>query len=155
MKSHEIIVEYYRRGVKIGNNCTICSYLLTKGPFLIEIGDETIISTNVTFGTHDNSAKLIFGSRGDMYGKIVIGNNCFIGQNSTILYGVSLADNIIVAAGSVVTSSFYDSNIIIGGNPARVISSWEKYKEKYESNAIRRNELLKQIGNDSSFLVKR
>lgn len=156
LKSHEIIVDYYRRGgVKIGNNCTICSYLLTKEPFLIEIGDETIISTNVTFVTHDNSAKLIFGSRGDLYGKIVIGNNCFIGQNSTILYGVSLADNIIVAAGSVVTRSFNDSNIIIGGNPARVISSWDKYKEKYESNAIRRNEMLKQIENDSSFLVKR
>lgn len=71
------------------------------------------------------------------------------------LYGVSLADNIIVAAGSVVTRSFNDSNIIIGGNPARVISSWDKYKEKYESNAIRRNEMLKQIENDSSFLVKR
>lgn len=142
-------------GVKIGKHCTICSYLLTKEPFLIEIGDETIVSTNVTFVTHDNSAKLVFGSHGDLFGKIQIGSRCFIGQNSTILYGVRLADNIIVAAGSVVTKSFDDSNIIIGGNPARVISSWDKYKEKYESNAIRRNEMLKQIESNGSFLIKR
>lgn len=156
LKSHEILVEYYRRGgVKIGNECTICSNVLTKEPFMIEIGNRTIISTNVTFVTHDNSAKMIFGSRGDLYGRITIGDNCFIGENSTILYGVDLADNIIVAAGSVVTKSFNESNIIIGGNPARIISSWKKYEEKYECKAIRRNEMLKLIETDDSFLVKR
>lgn len=122
---------------------------------MIEIGNQTIISTNVTFVTHDNSAKMIFGSRGDLYGKIIIGNNCFIGENSTILYGVNLADNIIVAAGAVVTKSFNESNVIIGGNPARIISNWEKYKEKYECKAIRRSEMLKLIKTDHSFLVER
>ena len=122
---------------------------------MIEIGSQTIISTNVSFVTHDNSAKMIFGSRGDLYGKIIIGDNCFIGENATILYGVTLADSIIVAAGSVVTKSFNESNIIIGGNPARIISNWKKYKEKYENKAIRRNEMLKLIETEDSFLVER
>lgn len=156
LKSHEILVDYYRQGgVKVGKDCTICSYILTKEPFMLEIGDRTIVSTNVTFVTHDNSAKMIFGSRGDLYGKIIIGDNCFIGENSTILYGVNLADSIIVAAGAVVTKSFNESNVIIGGNPARIISSWEKYEKKYECKAIRRSEMLKLIENDDSFLVKR
>ena len=88
-------------GVKIGKNCMICSSLLTKEPYLIEIGNNTTVSTNVSFVTHDNSAKLIFGAQGDLFGRIVVGDNCFIGANTTILYGVELADNIIVAAGSV------------------------------------------------------
>lgn len=155
-KSHEILINYYRRGgVRIGENCTICSDLLTKESFLIEIGNDTIVSTNVTLVTHDNSAKLIFGAKGDLFGSIKIGNNCFIGENSTILYGVTLADNIIVAAGAVVTKSFAESNVIIGGNPARIISSWKTYKEKYEKKAIRRNEMMKRIGVDDSFLVER
>lgn len=156
-RSHEIVVEYYRRkgGVKIGKKCLICSSLLTKEPHLIEIGNNTTVSTNVSFITHDNSAKLIFGKRGDLFGKIVIGDNCFIGANATILYGVELENNIIVAAGAVVANSFHESNVIIGGNPAKVISSWDKYRNKYQNNAIRRSEMQKRIESDFSFLVKR
>lgn len=72
-----------------------------------------------------------------MFGKISIGKNCFIGANSVILYGVTLADNIIVAAGSVVTKSFHEERIIIGGNPAKKISTWDSFAEKskgYEWN---------------------
>lgn len=68
-----------------------------------------------------------------MFGKIVVGNNCFIGERATLLYGVELADNIIVAAGSVVTKSFSESNIIIGGNPAKKISTWEQFRKKVKT----------------------
>ncbi len=50
---------------------------------------------------------------------IVIGNNCWIGTNVVILPGVELGDNTIVAAGSVVTKSFIDGNVIIKGVPAK------------------------------------
>lgn len=66
----------------------------------------------------------------DIFGAINIGDNCFIGANTVILPGVTLVDNIIVAAGSVVTKSFYENNIIIGGNPARKITTWEASLEK-------------------------
>jgi len=51
---------------------------------------------------------------------IRIGKKCWIGANAIILPSVELGDNVIVAAGSVVNKSFPD-NIVIGGNPARVI----------------------------------
>lgn len=121
---------------------------------MIEIGDHVTISSNVSFVTHDNSAKYLFNDRGDLFGKIIIRNNCFIGQNATLMYGVELADNIIVAAGSVVTKSFHESNIIIGGNPAKVIGTWDDFRKKYETKAIRRKDLGKYI-EDDSFFVRR
>ena len=66
----------------------------------------------------------------------MIGDNCFIGAKSTILYGVELADNIIVAAGSVVTKSFKNKNVIIAGNPARVINDWDNYSTKILNYAL-------------------
>lgn len=55
------------------------------------------------------------------FGKpITIGDNCWIGGHATINPGVTLGNNVVVASGAVVTKSFGD-NVIIGGNPAKVI----------------------------------
>lgn len=51
---------------------------------------------------------------------ITIGNNVWIGGSAIVVPGVTLGDNVVVAAGAVVTKSFPD-NVVIGGNPARVI----------------------------------
>lgn len=149
------IERYYRKnGIKLGNNCLICSYIMTREPYLLEIGDNVIISTNVTFITHDRSPKLWYGW-GDLYGKIKIGNNCFIGENATILYGVELADNTLVAAGSVVTKSFHDKGCVIGGNPARIIGCWDDLKNKYSNKVIKRKNMIVRVNLDESFLVKK
>ena len=51
---------------------------------------------------------------------VVIGEGCFIGANSLILKGTTLGNNVVVGAGSVVCGQFPD-NVIIAGNPAKVI----------------------------------
>lgn len=51
---------------------------------------------------------------------IIIGDGCFIGSNSIILKGTNLGKNCVVGAGSVVSGSFPD-NVIIAGNPAKII----------------------------------
>lgn len=126
-------------GVKIGANSHIYSNILTPESFLIEIGDNVTISSDVIFVTHDNSVIKIDSTKPNLFGKIVVGNNCFIGQRSMLLYGITLADSIIVAAGSVVTKSFDESNIIIGGNPARKISSFEKMETSLDKALSRKN----------------
>lgn len=156
LRSHECLNDYYRKkGVKIGKGCLMCSNPVTKEPNLVEIGENTTISTGVTFITHDNSIKLLFPEKTDVFGKIKIGNNCFIGQNTTIMYGVTIADNVIVAAGSVITKSIIETNIIVGGNPARKLSDWTDFKEKMRSKAICRRELNELLLKDDSFLVNR
>ena len=53
---------------------------------------------------------------------ITIGDNCWLGGHVTVLPGVTLGENVVVGAGSVVTKSFGD-NVVIVGNPARVIKT--------------------------------
>lgn len=96
---------------------------------LISIGNDTVISKNVEFLTHDFSIarglqaidkKVAERGKDEFFlKKIHIGNNCFIGLNSTLLPGCSIGDNVIVGAGSVVRGYIPD-NVIIYGNPATV-----------------------------------
>ena len=53
---------------------------------------------------------------------IKIGNNVWIGANSLILGGVNITgSNVVIAAGSIVTKSFSESNVVLAGCPARII----------------------------------
>lgn len=65
----------------------------------------------------------------DVFGKVKIGNNVYIGNNALIMPGVSIGNNVLVAAGSVVCKSVPD-NVVIGGNPARILQSIEQYIDK-------------------------
>lgn len=122
MNKHYIIVSL--------TNFRCFSDIVGPEAYLIEIGNNVTISANDNFITHDNSLiKLSLGGT-DTFGKIKIGDNCFIGLGSIILPGVTLEDNIIVGAGSIVTKSFSESNIVIAGNPARKICTWNELKEK-------------------------
>ncbi|MFC2138511.1 acyltransferase [Bacteroidota bacterium] len=58
---------------------------------------------------------------------IIIKKNSWIGTNSIILPGVELGEHTIVGAGSVVTKSFKEGNILIAGNPAKVIKKLDNY----------------------------
>lgn len=51
---------------------------------------------------------------------VTLGDNCWVGGMAVINPGVTLGNNVVVASGAVVTKSFGD-NVVIGGNPARVI----------------------------------
>lgn len=156
-KHKETIIKFFRKqGIKIGGGGTnICCNIVTPESYLIEIGNNVTIGDKVDFITHDNSISKISPETINLFGKIVIGNNCFIGERSTILYGVILADNIIVAAGSVVVDSFLTERIIIGGNPARVISTWEKFFEKSKDHARGRKDIQQVLCEHPELLVKR
>lgn len=112
-------------------------------PYLIKIGDNCLITDGVSFITHDGAIQVPFIKDGlsvsDVYSKkstfgcIAIGDNVFIGVGSIILPNTKISSNCIVAAGSVVTGEF-ESGVVIGGNPAKIICSLEDY---YSRNADR------------------
>jgi acetyltransferase-like isoleucine patch superfamily enzyme len=133
---------YYARkiGVTIGNGCRIYTKSFGSEPFFIKIGNNVTVTSGVKFLTHDGSTWLFRDTRGRryFYKRIEIGNNVFIGVNTILMPGVRIADNVIVAAGTVVTKSI-PSNVIVGGNPARVIGSYDDYAQRvlttYKSEA--------------------
>lgn len=141
-KNKEYISDYYRaKGMEVGVNCNIVTEINTSEPFLIRIGDNTTLAGGVVLMTHDNCVSKIIPNSTDLMGYIRIGNNCFLGANVIVMYGVTLADNIVVASGSVVTKSFLTPGVIIGGNPAKVISTFEKFEEKHRYHALNLDEL--------------
>ena len=154
----EVISKFFRKqGMHIGKGCNITCNISTPEPWLIHIGDNVAIAGSVAFITHDNSIMKIDKKTINLFGRIRIGNNCFIGRRATIMYGVTLADNIIVAAGSLVTNSFSQSNIIIGGVPARVIGTWEEFYKRNAPFAMGKREGRQRAlaGDDSKFIIKK
>jgi len=127
-------VQYARRlGVRIGNNNRLmaCRHGMFGGePYLIKIGSDCLISGEVQFLTHDGSASLFRKEfpHAFIYMPISIGNNVFIGYRCVILPGVSIGDNVAIGAGSVVTKDI-PSNCIAAGVPAKVIRTYDEYKE--------------------------
>lgn len=79
------------------------------------------------------------GGVSDIFGKICIGDNAFIGAHAIILPGVTIGNRCIVGAGAVVTKSFPDGSII-GGNPARLIGNSDDFLEKYKNIAFGRKD---------------
>lgn len=131
-KRKEFINNFFRRnGVVIGSNCSIFANILSSEPYLINIGNNVTISNDVQLITHDNSIiKPSKNALTDLFGMIIIEDNCFIGAHTVILPGITIKKNCIVAAGSVVTKSVFKENLIIGGNPARIIGDTNDFLRK-------------------------
>lgn len=146
--------------VKIGFKCQISTKFWGTEPYLIEIGDHVHVTRGVRFINHDGAVWVFReqNSHFDVFGRIKIGNNTFIGNDSTILYGVSIGKNCIVGACSVVTKSIPDG-FVVAGNPAKFICTTEEYYKKmlpYNTNfKDAKNKRLKLLQLDESFFIKR
>ena len=113
----------FGKNIKIGKNVFINSGCRFQDQGGITIGDGSLIGHNVVLATinHDYNPK----KRGMMYLKpIVLEENSWIGSNATILPGITIGENSIVAAGSVVTKDV-PANTIVAGNPAKFMSNLE------------------------------
>lgn len=117
-------------GAKVGKNCRFYSLNMFSEPYLIEIGDNVIVSGQVIFVTHDGGVFLFIDEAPDIlghFGRIKVGNNCFIGMGAIILPNVEIGDNCIIGAGAVVIDSIPDNSVAVG-NPAKVIYKTSMYR---------------------------
>lgn len=125
-------VECYRNmGVKIGENVNIYDTYIDNGhPYLCEIGNNVTLSLCYIL-THGASMHTETGY--SKIGKVIIGNNVFVGFKSIILCNVHIGDDVIIVAGGVVTKDI-PSNCVVAGNPARVIGRYDEYIKKHREN---------------------
>lgn len=93
----------------------------------VSIGQGTLIGSNVliTDHSHGESEYFLSPSNRPLYSKgaVVIGKSVWIGENVCILPDVTIGDNCIIGAGSIVTKSIPDNSIAVG-NPARVVKKF-------------------------------
>lgn len=98
----------------------------------IYIGDNTMLGPNVTVATAGHPILPELREQGYQYNAPVhIGKNCWLGAGVIVLPGVSIGDNTVVGAGSVVTKDL-PSGVVAVGNPCRVLRPiGERDKEYY------------------------
>ncbi|MEM3712363.1 MAG: DapH/DapD/GlmU-related protein [Thermoproteota archaeon] len=132
---HNVLI---REGSRIGENCLIGTGTMLDGSVQIGnnvkiqsgvylphgtiVGDDVFIGpyTCVTNDRYPVSRKLC---------PVIIGKGCIIGANSTLIAGVSIGENSVVAAGSVVTKDV-PPNMVVVGVPARIYVSREEYEKR-------------------------
>lgn len=110
-------------------------------PWMLKIGNYCKITKGTIILTHDYSRSVLRRTYGEIIGeagKTEIGDNVFIGMNSIILMGTHIGNNVIVGAGSVVSGNIPD-NVVVAGNPARIIRTLDEHykirKSKYVDEA--------------------
>ncbi len=138
-------------GVVIGKNLRLFNHRSirfdTTSLGLIRIGDNVSITADVSILTHDFCSSVFRQKYHDFVAgrsHVIIGNNVYIGQKAIILRGVTIGDNVIVAAGAIVTKDV-PSDSVVAGVPARVICSLEEYYRKRKERAV---EEAKQYARD-------
>lgn len=109
--------------IRIGNNVGIGEFAYLGGGGGLEIGNDCIIGQY--FSCHPENHNFedpnqLLRLQGVGRQGIIIGNNCWIGSKVTILDGVEIGDNCVIAAGAVVTKSM-PPNSVVGGVPARIL----------------------------------
>lgn len=130
------------KGVNIGKNLMLFNHKSVRfdisSPGLITIGDNVSITADVSILTHDFCSSVFRQKYHDYLpgrSKVVIGSNVYIGQKAMILRGVTIGDNVIIAAGSIVSKDV-PSNSVVAGVPARVVCTLDEYYQKRKAVAV-------------------
>ena len=113
------------KNINVGKNVFINSGCRFQDQGGIRIGDGTLIGHNVVITTlnHNFEPELRSGMKP---APVIIGKNVWIGASVTVVPGVTIGENAIIAAGSVVTKDV-DSNTVVGGVPAKLIKTIDKH----------------------------
>jgi acetyltransferase-like isoleucine patch superfamily enzyme len=134
--SHRYTKWLKNKGCKVGERVSWHGlpdiYIDTTRPSLVEIGNDVCFTRGCTILTHGADWHVLRNLYGEVFassGKVKVGNNVFLGTATMILKGVSIGDNCIIGACSLVNKDI-PSDSVAAGNPARIICSIKDYYNK-------------------------
>lgn len=126
-------------GVRVGDDCRLDLAPDTFGsePYLITIGNHVTLAPGVKFMNHDGGVWVFRKEHPniDVIAPIVIRDNVFVGMYSIILPGVTIGENSVVGAGSIVTRDVEPGSLVVG-IPARRLKSIDEYWEGVSRKAM-------------------
>lgn len=130
---------HQKKGVVMGDNCQVFGNVsFGSEPYLVTLGNNVKITSGCSFITHDGGVEVLRNlgmlQNAEVFGRIKLGNNVFVGNHCTFLPNVSVGDNVVIGTGSVVTKDI-PSNSIAAGVPCKVIKTLEQYYEKCKAAA--------------------
>jgi acetyltransferase-like isoleucine patch superfamily enzyme len=134
-------VEYAKRlGVCLGEGTRIFSSdvrIFGSEPFLVRLGRNCFVTDGVRFLTHDGAVLTLREKypNADIIAPIIAGDCVFFGVNSIILPGVTIGNNVIIAAGAVVTKDI-PSNSVVAGCPAKIIKTFDQYEQSLRNKSL-------------------
>ena len=122
-------VEYLRsRGVQIGENVNIINTSIDFcHGFLVTIGNNVTL-TGAKILAHDGSTQIPLGV--SKVGRVIIGDEVFVGHQAIILPNVRIGNRVVVGAGAVVAKDI-PSNSIVAGNPAKIVGTYDDFLKKH------------------------
>ncbi len=109
--------------LSIGNNVSINRNCVINAGGEVEIGNDVLIGPNVTIYSQNhnfNKKNVLFRLQGYTTKKTTIKNNIWIASNVTILPGVTIEDNCVIGANSLVNKDIPKNSLAVG-NPVRII----------------------------------
>lgn len=107
----------------------------------IYVGDYTMFGPNVTVATAGHPILPRLRQEGYQYNAPVhIGKNCWLGAGVIIVPGITIGDNVVIGAGSVVTKDL-PSNVVAVGNPCKILREVNEHDEEYYFKNRRINKL--------------
>lgn len=142
---------------EFGDNVRYASNSIPAEPYLVKIHNNVRIAANAHLITHDIIDGMLietpkYKDKGPFrfhMGTIEIFDNCMIGSHAILLPNVKIGPNAIVAAGAVVTKDVPEG-AIVGGNPAKVIGSFDDYvmKRMHAERLATNNDPIEEIAKD-------
>jgi acetyltransferase-like isoleucine patch superfamily enzyme len=150
--------EAFARSLGVRLNGKVTFYSIRRGmfgsePWLISFGDNVYITSGVQFVTHDGGTLILRKEIPDLEwtAPISVGNDVYFGVKALVLPGVAIGNRCIIAAGAVVTKDVPD-NTVVGGVPAKRISSVDEYMDKMKAKSLGLGHLS---GNEKALELKK